>query len=325
VPFTAFLKMGGYLSKPEEPKIVIHKDIAKSVNIMIVGKPGIGKSTLINGLLGKDVAKVGHSEGVSRLLTPYEFEHNGITGIVYDPPGLLDSCLDENIIRQIQETFAKVDLLLLCIKFSDKFIEDDENNKIIRMLEEWLGKDMWRKTLGTLVFANELVSNLKMTLGDSQSAMERKFQEAKKRWDGILKIKLPGYCGVIPTGHINQAKLLESDKYHWLTNFWEKCYMSLHKECKKAALIQLNKGRFTNDVDVTIKEKIEDTRITITDYMLEDITIFATKFAITLTWLTFFLRTEKYYLPLNLKFSFVFVTFQCKVGICKITNNDYSF
>ena len=284
--------MGEYWSKPEEPSVIQH-GVAKSINIMIVGKPGIGKSTLVNGLLGQDVAIVGqmgqiYTEGVTRLVTTHKVDHNGITATVYDTPGLLDSSLDQSVIvRHIQEVFSNVDLLLLCIRTADsRFINDDENNRIIKLLEDSLGKGVWRKTLVTLVFANELIGNLKTTLGNNKLAITRNFQETKKSWDDIFKRRLPGYCGVIPTGHINQGKLLEWDKYYWLTNFWEKCFLSLQDDSKKAALVQLNKSRLTKEVDVTIKGKLEETKITITDELEDILRRLFTRFTETLAWLS---------------------------------------
>ena len=288
---TASLKMAG----TAQSKPVIEGGVDDSINIMIVGKPGIGKSTLINGLLGQNVAAVGevgmiYTEGVTRIVKEYKFENNGITGVVYDTPGLLDSTLDQDeIIGQIREAFSKVDLLLLCIRNSEtRVIEGDENNTIIKLLEESLGESVWRKTLVTLVFANELVSSLKVTLEGNSLAIKKKFHDNLSTWDGIMGKKLPGYCGVIPTGHIKQGKLLESDKYHWLTNFWEKCFQSLKEDSKKAALVQLNKNRFTNEVDVEIKGKVEETQITVTEEVSDKLRQFSESFTQTFEWLRSF-------------------------------------
>jgi len=79
---------------------------------------------------------------------------------------LLDSTLDQSeIIDQIREGYSKFDLLLLCIRNSEtRMIDGDENDSIIQLLEESLGEGVWRKTLVTLYFANELVSSLKVML-----------------------------------------------------------------------------------------------------------------------------------------------------------------
>ena len=248
--------------------IVTEEGAADSVTMMVVGKPGIGKSTLINGLLGQDVAEVAtvgtiYTKGTTRVMKEYKIKNNGITYIVYDTPGLLDSALDQDeIMSKIREVHSRVDLLLLCIRSAEtRMIDGDDNNTIIKQLEESLGKEVWRKTLVTLVFANELVSSLKVCKEhESLATIKKEFYINMREWDDICKNKLPGYCGVIPAGHMNQGKLLESDKYYWLSNFWEKCFQSLQEESKRAALVKLNKNRFIREVDVTIKGRIEETQ-----------------------------------------------------------------
>ena len=100
-----------------------------------------------------------------------------------------------------------------------------------------------------------------------------------------MQTYLPGYCEVIPTGHSNQGKLLEWDKYHWLTNLWEKCFLRLQEDSKKAALVQLNKGRFSREVDVPTKEKLEDTQITVTEELADKMRKFSESFTYTFEWL----------------------------------------
>ena len=280
----------GQSSKPVVDGVA--KDgVAKSINIMILGKPGIGKSTLVNGLLGKGVAKISLSglietRGCTRVVQPYSFDNNGITGVVYDTPGLLDATLETDVIQEVKKVCSKVDLFLLCIRMSDpRIIEGDENCQIIRLLEKSFGKKIWEKTLVTLVFANELISTLKLSEENKSSRITKKFNDNKTEWQRIMKTKLKSFHGVIPTGHINEPKLLPGDQYHWLTTFWEKCLLSLPSDDKKAALIQLNKDRFTHNVDLTYNGKLETTQITITSAIGSWFQGLGKSFSYTLSWI----------------------------------------
>ena len=262
---------GSAQSRPAMPEV----DVAGSITVMVVGKPGIGKSTLVNGLLGQNVAEVGrkrkiYTEGVTTAVKDYKLEHNRITARVYDTPGLLDPTLQEETMSKIEAAYSEVDLLLLCIRITnDRFIEGDENNTIIDLLEK-SGEKIWRKTLVVLVFANEMVSGLKVGVTDLCAKTD--FLECLKSWEEVLRSRIPEIRGVVPTGHISQGKILKSDKYHWLSNFWGTCFMSLADDSKRAALLQLNRRRFTNNVNVSIRGTLEERQITITDQLKEAFT-----------------------------------------------------
>jgi len=123
------IAMGGQSS--HQPLIEQKDGVVKSINIMILGKPGIGKSTLVNGLLGKTVAKISPLEsietrGYTRVVQFYSLKNNGIKGVVYDTPWLLDSILETDVIQEVKKVFPKVDLFLLCIRMSHpRIIEGD--------------------------------------------------------------------------------------------------------------------------------------------------------------------------------------------------------
>jgi len=58
----------------------------KAINAMIVGIPNVGKSTIINTLAGKVIAKVGNEPAVTKSQQKINLEHNII---LHDTPGIL--------------------------------------------------------------------------------------------------------------------------------------------------------------------------------------------------------------------------------------------
>lgn len=58
----------------------------KAINAMIVGIPNVGKSTIINILAGKPIAKVGNEPAVTKRQQKINLEHNII---LHDTPGIL--------------------------------------------------------------------------------------------------------------------------------------------------------------------------------------------------------------------------------------------
>lgn len=68
-------------------KLAPHKiDSDKSLNAMIMGIPNVGKSTLINALAGKSIAKVGNEPAVTKRQQKIDLD-NGI--VLSDTPGIL--------------------------------------------------------------------------------------------------------------------------------------------------------------------------------------------------------------------------------------------
>ena len=63
------------------------KNINKEkVNIIVAGKTGVGKSSLINYIFGKEVAKVGDGQPVTQEIQEYDLENDNIT--LFDTKGI---------------------------------------------------------------------------------------------------------------------------------------------------------------------------------------------------------------------------------------------
>ena len=63
------------------------KNINKEkVNIIVAGKTGVGKSSLINYIFGKEVAKVGDGQSVTQEIQEYDLENDNIT--LFDTKGI---------------------------------------------------------------------------------------------------------------------------------------------------------------------------------------------------------------------------------------------
>jgi len=76
----------------EARKQVPHRsDAIKPLRMMVMGVPNVGKSTLLNAILGRSAAKAADEPAVTRSVTRYDLDEKTI---IYDSPGLMWSKLD---------------------------------------------------------------------------------------------------------------------------------------------------------------------------------------------------------------------------------------
>ena len=93
-----------------------------NLELVVVGEAGQGKSSLINGLLGKEVAKEGKLDPETQTVKKYVYEENGVTVALWDTPGFgvdTDEKEEETLQAIKTECAGQVDLLLYCIRMDN--------------------------------------------------------------------------------------------------------------------------------------------------------------------------------------------------------------
>ena len=151
---------------PEIPEreAVICKWIAKLQNdcprfcALVIGQTGVGKSTLINNLLGEDVAGVGSNlTSSTSAVRSYEGAVEGVPVKLIDTPGLDDVTPgnDERNLEEIRRLLQEetIHLIIYCIKISETRL----HKGIICTFKQYteIGVD-WEKTVIALTFADGL-------------------------------------------------------------------------------------------------------------------------------------------------------------------------
>lgn len=251
-----------------------------SLEIMLLGEPGIGKSTLVNGLLAQDIADVGErgvvaTAGITRDLIGYKFKHNGVSVNVWDTPGLLDITFgDRNILSEVKTIKDNISLFLFCVNMSDtRFLPGNQVEKMIEAISKNLGRDIWKRTLIVLVRANCAISAF-LDSHDTDDEAEHAYKTCFNSWEQLIRKELKDdFRRIVAAGHWKKHKLFKSYSTYWLSDFWQKSYETIELDSKKAALIKLNTERITKvKVNMQVGPKLEEQPIIVTESFYDTLT-----------------------------------------------------
>ncbi len=236
---------------------------SKNINILVTGKTGVGKSTLVNGIVGREVAEQGDTlDPETSEVTAHTTREGDITVNVFDSPGLQDGTKNEaRYLADMKQKCADVDLVVYCIRMSEPRVpEGGPDIKAIRLLNETFGHDMWKNTVFLLTFANDIVESAELE-ADDLCDQQRYFNEDLQSWETLIHEWLHITVGVpkeivdgiiiIPAGHKNKPLLPDSasvaGESHWLSRVWLKA-LAVTKPQAQLALIKLNLHRIhTNE------------------------------------------------------------------------------
>ncbi len=110
------------------------KIIKDGVKIAIVGKPNVGKSSILNALLGEEKAIVTNIKGTTRDVVEGKFILNGVTINLYDTAGIheSDDIIEEKGIIKSRKTLDDADIVLAVF---DSTTFDDEDKIILELIK----------------------------------------------------------------------------------------------------------------------------------------------------------------------------------------------
>ena len=199
-------------------------DSSSSLDILMTGKTGSGKSTLVNGLVGAKVVNTTENK-LSRdtiNVTSYTREVHGVNMRIWDSPGLQDRTGNEQeYIKQIKENCHSVDLVLYCIKMDETRLYDDDRDAIL-VLKNAFGRQFWNRTFFILTFANKVEPPMARK-HDKEGYFKERLAEWTKMLHGLLTgldihIKMEHFeRRVIPAGYETPHL---PDRRYWLSALW---------------------------------------------------------------------------------------------------------
>ena len=238
---------------------------SKKIDILVTGKTGTGKSTLINGIVGREVAKQGDClDPETCEVAAHSLSEGEITVNVYDSPGLQDGTNKEAMyLADMKGKCSDVDLVVYCIRMSeDRVTADCPDVKAMRLLTQTFGEEFWKNAIFMLTFANDILDDAELE-SDDPKEQQQYFNKQLEDWESLLRDRLQTNVGlpkelvqdiiIVPAGHCNQPQLPDAGstegESHWLSRIWLKA-LSATKPRAQLALIKLNIHRIrTNQKD----------------------------------------------------------------------------
>lgn len=206
------------------------------INIVVAGKTGVGKSTLINSLFGKKMAEV--SSGPD--WTKHEFleEHEGkvseVPVTIYDTRGLSDTETNKkDLIKEFEKTFGGrtegIDLLLICHEFFGRF--DKASKETLEVFANaFLGPEIWKRTIFVLTKANNPPPEVE-DADDPQQLENIRMRMRKKCLDilsaGYITSEIASDLPFVPAGYYKEGSKRSSLELattkNWLEDLLREC------------------------------------------------------------------------------------------------------
>lgn len=152
--------------------------IKEGIKTVIVGKPNVGKSSLLNALLSQDKAIVSDVAGTTRDLVEGDVHLKNVTLHLIDTAGIheSDNSIEQIGIRKSREALSNAQLVIVLIDSTD-FDSEDEN--ILKETEKYNRLVVYNKKDKGITFEGINISAEKGDIEELTDAIDDMFKKSK--------------------------------------------------------------------------------------------------------------------------------------------------
>ena len=159
---------------------------------LLVGRTGVGKSSTVNSLMGKEIAQVGDYEATTMAIREYHTEINQIPFKVIDTPGLCDDLEelenDYKYLEMMRSQVKQIDCMWFVSRLDETRVTNDEKRGI-KLICEAFGADVWQHAVIVFTFANSVPSHRYLEALEKRTELIRKV--IAKYTDSDVAIGIP--------------------------------------------------------------------------------------------------------------------------------------
>ena len=217
------------------------KKIKEGIKTVIVGKPNVGKSTLLNALLHEERAIVTHIAGTTRDVIEEIINIKGIPLVLVDTAGIrkTDDIVENIGVEKSKQFIEKADLVLLVLDAS-KALEDEDIEVITKIKE---------KNKKVIVLLNKIDLNKKINLEGYN--LENIVEISAKDNIGIEDMQEKIYSYIVEEDVENSSEKLI------ITNIRHKTALEKTKDAIKNIFETIDMGLPMDLISVDLKEALD--------------------------------------------------------------------